>query len=261
MRYYLVDAFAARPFEGNQAGVCMLNTPLRAETMQQIAAENNLAETAFLLPDGDAFQLRWFTPAVEIALCGHATLASAYVLFHEEGYAGDTITFHTQSGALHVSRDGDRLRMDFPIRTQTPVAITDAMREAIGAPILSAYGGYNLMLELPDAQSVRALVPDIAKIKALDAYHGVIVTAPGDDCDFVSRFFAPNVGIAEDPVTGSTHTSLVPYWAARLGKEHLVARQLSRRGGTLWCTLAGDRVQIAGTACLYLKGTILLEEN
>ena len=257
MRYYIVDAFADRLFQGNQAGVCILDTLPEDGLMQTIARENNLAETAFVAPEGNAYRLRWFTPAVEIELCGHATLAAAYVLFRYDAPSAAALTFHTLSGVLTVTQGEDGLLvMDFPLRAQVSVPITDTMRQAVaGAKILSAYGGYNLMLELADEDVVRTLAPDLSAIRQLP-YHGVIVTAPATDCDFVSRFFAPNVGIDEDPVTGSTHTSLTPYWAARLGKQTLLARQLSSRGGTLLCTLDENRVRIAGRAQLYLVGEI-----
>lgn len=259
MRYYVVDAFADALFQGNPAGVCLPGTWPKDAVMQAIAAENNLSETAFAVKAGDAYGLRWFTPAAEISLCGHATLATAATLFLHDEQGADTLAFDTMSGRLTVTRDGDRYQMDFPLRTQTEIPVTQAMRDAVGgAEVLSAYAGYNLMLALPDAETVRALQPDFAAIRAMDAYHGVIVTARGDDCDFVSRFFVPGLGINEDPVTGSTHTSLVPYWAERLGRTKLTARQLSRRGGTLHCTLVGDRVLIAGTVQPYLQGELLL---
>lgn len=261
MLYYIVDAFAQKPFEGNPAGVLVRDEWLEDGLMQQIAAENNLSETAFAVREGAHYRLRWFTPAVEVSMCGHATLATAFVILNLVDPGGEAVAFETRSGRLTVTRQGDLLQMDFPVRNQSPVDITETMRRAAGGmPVLSAQGGYNLMLELPDASSVREMIPDYDAICALDTYHGVIVTAPGDDCDFVSRFFAPNMGVNEDPVTGSTHTSLTPYWAARLGRHAMTARQLSRRGGTLHVTLHDDRVLIAGSARLYLRGRIELPQ-
>ena len=259
MRYYLVDAFADAIFTGNQAGVCVLDAPLDAAVMQKIAMENNLSETAFVVKNGAHYDLRWFTPTVEIELCGHATLGTAFVLatFYEPD--AKSFEFHTMSGVLKVARAGDLLEMDFPVREQTEIAVTEAMRNAVGAPVLGAYSGYNLMLELENEEAVRKLQPDIAAIKRLREYHAVIVTARGESCDFVSRFFAPCVGVDEDPVTGSSHTVLIPFWAKCLGKKEMVARQLSKRGGTIYCRDASDRVIIGGRACLYLTGEIHLK--
>lgn len=259
MRYYVIDAFTDHIFSGNQAGVCLCDTWPEDALMQSIAREGNLSDTAFAVLQGDHWGLRWFTPTMEIDLCGHATLATAYVLMMMEHPEQTVVRFISPSGLLTVTRQDDRLEMDFPMRTQGPVAITDTMRAAaVDANIVEAFGGYNLMLRLESAEAVRTLKPDFQAIRQLDAYHGVIVTAPGDDCDFVSRFFAPIIGIDEDPVTGSTHTSLVPYWAERLGKRAFVARQLSARGGTLWCRDEGERIAIAGQAQLYLTGTLHL---
>lgn len=258
MRYYMVDAFSDKPFHGNQAGVCPPQEPLEPSLMQCIAMENNLSETAFAIKRRDAmYDLRWFTPAVEIELCGHATLATAFVLFSTDEKDAQQLTFDTASGVLKVSREGDLLLMDFPVRSQTPVEITDSIRKAVDQNILEAHGGYNLQLLLESEDAVRTCVPDIRAIRALD-YHGVIVTAKGEaDADFVSRFFAPNVGIVEDPVTGSTHTSLTPFWAERLGKTSMKARQLSARGGDLIVRLGDNRVLIGGKACFYMVGGII----
>ena len=258
MRYYIVDAFTDRLFSGNQAGVCILETWPEDATMQDIAAENNLSETAFAAHDGAHYKLRWFTPATEIELCGHATLATAFVLANFVEPEAAEFEFHTLSGPLFVRRNGDLFELNFPVRAQQETEVTAQMRRAVDKLVVSAYAGYNLMLELEDENAVRDLVPDIEAIRDLRDYHGVIATARGSDCDFVSRFFAPNVGVDEDPVTGSTHTSLVPFWAARLGREELTARQLSKRGGMLYCRYAGDRVHISGHARLYLTGEIHL---
>ncbi len=226
--------------------------------MQNIARENNLAETAFVVGEGPGYHLRWFTPSVEIELCGHATLATAFIL--NRLYDGPSfMEFETLSGLLTVEAKGDLMEMNFPARQQAAVEVDERMKRAVPVPIDSAYGGYNLMLELQNEEAVRNLTPDIGAIKNLSEYHGLIVTAAGRKADFVSRFFAPNLGVDEDPVTGSTHTSLIPFWAQRLGKNELVAQQLSRRVGTVFCRAAGERVYISGRASLYLTGEINLE--
>jgi len=257
MRYFVVDAFTDQPFHGNPAGVCLPEADLPDAVMQAIAAQNNLSETAFAVPAGDHWALRWFTPGAEVDLCGHATLGTAAVLFAEDLVGDDTIAFDTRSGRLTVTREDGRLVLDFPRHDPRPIAVTDAMRRAVApaAIVAAAAAGDDLLLELADETAVRTLVPDLVAMGALD-YRGVVVTARGDDCDLVSRFFVPRLGVPEDPVTGSTHTALAPYWATRLGKDSLVARQLSARGGTLWCTLAGDRVRIAGRVRRYLTGDI-----
>lgn len=258
MLYYVVDAFSDKIFGGNPAGVCVPDSWPEDELMRQITRENNLAETAFVVGKGPRYQLRWFTPAVEIDLCGHATLGTAFVLnrFYD---APPLMEFETLSGLLTVEAKGDLLEMNFPARAQRPVEVDQRMKDAVEAPIVGAYGGYNLMLELEDEKAVRDLRPDLAAVRSLTEYHGLIVTAAGSDCDFVSRFFAPGLGIDEDPVTGSTHTSLVPFWAERLGRDELTARQLSRRGGSIFCRNAGERVYISGRASLYLTGELRLD--
>ena len=258
MRYYIADAFADKPFSGNPAGVCILDTPLPEETMQRVAAENNLAETAFVVPNGEDYDLRWFTPAVEINLCGHATLASAFVLHEVLGACKAAYRFHTKSGLLAVTPKGDLYEMDFPAWPPEPAAVTEQMQQAIGCDILEARQARDLILLLESEEAVRGLRPDFAAIAALPEAHGVSVTARGEAADFVSRFFAPNMGIAEDHVTGSVHTELIPFWAAKLGRDTLTARQLSPRGGTLYCENCGERVKIAGRARLYLKGEIFV---
>ena len=257
MKYYVVDAFSDEPFHGNPAGVCVLDSPLPTETMQSIAFENNLSETAFVVQNGDAYDLKWFTPTVEAELCGHATLGTAFVLFSFYQTDRKSLSFHTQSGLLTVTKRGELLELDFPAREQLQVPVTDAMRAAVNKKILSAHEGYNLQLELENEEAVRSAIPNLNAIRALDTY-AVIITAKGEDVDFVSRFFGPNVGVDEDPVTGSAHTSLAPYWAGRLSKNQLIARQLSKRGGMLWCEVKADRVLISGKACLYLSGEILI---
>jgi len=256
MRYFVVDAFADRVFQGNPAGVCLVDSPLDDAVMQAIASENNLSETAFVVVGDPVSDLRWFTPAVEIDLCGHATLGTAYVLANFVEPAREMMRFATRSGELVVTRDDDRYTLDFPARPAVPIPVTEAMAAAIGVPVLEAHQSpRDLMLVVGSETEVRDLAPDIPLVAAL-AEHAVIVTAPGDQADFVSRFFAPNLGVPEDPVTGSAHATLIPYWTARTGKTDLVARQLSRRGGTLYCRMAGDRVHISGTAQLYLRGEI-----
>jgi PhzF family phenazine biosynthesis protein len=253
--YWVVDAFTSRRFGGNPAGVCPLDRWLEDETLQSIAAENHLAETAFLVPRGDEFELRWFTPTVEMDLCGHATLASAWALFHLRGNSREALTFHTKSGALTVTRDGERLVLDFPARPAAPCAPPPGLVAALGITPREVLRANDLLCVLESEAAVRAVSPDIRALARLDT-RGIIVTAPGTDADFVSRFFAPAVGVDEDPVTGSAHCTLVPYWAARLGKTQLFARQVSQRGGELWCEARGARVALAGHAVLYLEGRI-----
>lgn len=256
---FQVDAFTGRLFEGNPAAVCPLDQWLPAALMQDIAAENNLAETAFIVPAGKEYEIRWFTPAVEVDLCGHATLASAYVLFEYLGYPGQEIIFHSaRSGMLKVSRRGDLLLMDFPSDILERVSLEDEIQAAIGLrPLETWKGRSDLIALLEDESAVKQLSPDFTRVNQLDC-RGLIVTAAGDTADFVSRFFGPRVGINEDPVTGSAHTSLTPLWSARLGKKELTARQLSKRGGSLRCTDLGARCLIGGEAKLYLTGEIKL---
>ena len=256
---FQIDAFAERVFQGNPAAVCPLEAWLPEALMQAIAAENNLSETAFCVPEGEGYGLRWFTPLKEIDLCGHATLATAHVLFEHLGFSGAEIVFSTRSGALRVTRAGDRLAMDFPAKAVEPCAAPAALIEGLGRMPLEVYGGRDYLAVFADAAEVRALRLDPRRLAELDR-HGVIVTAPGGaedgDVDFVSRFFVPKFGVDEDPVTGSAHCSLTPFWAARLGKATLEARQVSRRGGRLQCTLAGERVILRGRAVTYMAATI-----
>jgi PhzF family phenazine biosynthesis protein len=250
-----VDAFSARRFAGNPAAVVRLEAWLPDATLLAIAAENNLAETAYLLPDAGEYQLRWFTPVEEVPLCGHATLASAWVVFHRLEPARQRVVFHSKSGPLSVERDGDRLAMNFPVNGIEKTTDGHEVIAALGARPRELYSGFQWLALYEDEEAVRALRPDMnALIRS--GIHGVIATAPGRDCDFVSRFFAPAAGVPEDHVTGSSHTRLTPFWAARLGKTALHARQVSTRGGELWCSLADGRVRIAGHAALYLEGNI-----
>lgn len=253
---YQIDAFTDRPFAGNPAAVCLLDAWLEDDTMQEIGAENNLSETAFLVPEGEGYRLRWFTPKVEVDLCGHATLASAHVVLTYLQPESDRVVFHTLSGRLEVARDGDLLVMDFPSRPARLCDVQENLVRALGTEPDAVLLAHEYMAVYPDERTVRSVVPDMPHLAAETKEFGVIVTAPGEDCDFVSRFFAPAVGIPEDPVTGSAHCALTPYWAERLGKQKLHARQVSPRGGELWCENRGDRVAIAGRAAPYLEGTI-----
>jgi PhzF family phenazine biosynthesis protein len=258
IRLYQVDAFTDKVFAGNPAAVCPLDEWLPEELMQQIAMENNLAETAFYIRRDDRYSIRWFTPEVEVDLCGHATLATAFVLFNLEHFSGSVLDFDSRSGRLRVSRDGDFLILDFPADKPFKSPGPAALLEGFGIGPLEVYRGKtDYMLVYSSAKQIRELKPNLPRIAEVNA-RGIIVTAPGDDVDFVSRFFAPQSGIPEDPVTGSAHTTLVPFWADRLGRAVLTARQLSRRGGWLRCRLAGDRVEISGQARAYLTGEIEL---
>lgn len=254
---YQVDAFAEKLFGGNPAAVCPLPQWLPDATMQAIAAENNLAETAFFVREGAGYALRWFTPEVEVDLCGHATLASAHIVFSFLEPARESVDFRTlKAGTLTVRRRGDVLAMDFPSWPASPVVPPSELIAALGGAPREVLRARDYMVVYGSAAEVRALAPVFAALAKVDCW-GVIATAPGDDgVDFVSRFFAPGHGVPEDSVTGSSHCTLTPYWAKRLGKTELKAHQVSRRGGALDCTLNGDRVSIAGRAVLYLEGQI-----
>jgi predicted PhzF superfamily epimerase YddE/YHI9 len=254
---YQIDAFTDRLFGGNPAAVCPLQTWLPDATMQSIAAENNLAETAFFVPDAADFALRWFTPTVEVDLCGHATLAAAHVVFEYLQPQRESVRFQTlKAGTLSVSRRDGVLVMDFPVRPPAPCPPPAGLLAALGGTPREVWKARDHLVVYDSAAEIAALTPDLGALAAVDCW-AAIVTAPGDDdTDFVSRFFAPAQGVPEDPVTGSAHTTLVPYWAKRLGKTALTARQLSRRGGLLHCALRGERVDIAGKAVTYLTGQI-----
>lgn len=258
---YQVDAFASQVFSGNPAAVMPLEAWLDDAVMQSIAAENNLAETAFLVPrDEGGFQLRWFTPEVEVDLCGHATLASAHVLFEHLGYRRDEICFHTRSGELGVRRTERGLTLDFPALQLEQATMEKAVSQALGASPAACFRvteGWKQLCVFESESAVAALAPDFPALRAATD-RCVIATAPGDHCDFVSRFFAPQVGIDEDPVTGSAHCALVPYWAGRLGRSSMNARQISRRGGDLLCELHGGRVAMTGRAVTFLVGEVRL---
>ena len=259
MKYYVVDAFAEKVFEGNPAGVCILESWLSDSLMQDITSETNLAETAFAVKEGHSYRLRWFTPGGEIDLCGHATLATAYILFRFYEPEAKTVTFQTQSGTLEVVRDGDRLEMDFPAYALTPVPVTKELVDAIGLRPAEVWKGRDLVCVLEQEEQVYSLQPDLAKVETLD---GLLlhVTAKGTDYDCVSRTFAPKMGVAEDAVCGSGHCHIIPLWAGKAKKEIFRARQASKRGGTLYCRKVGDRVKLAGKAALYLEGELLVEK-
>lgn len=254
---YHIDAFASRVFTGNPAAVCPLDAWLDDATLQAIAAENNLSETAFFVYDGERVALRWFTPVTEVDLCGHATLAAAFVIFNELEPQRDAVVFGSRSGDLAVTRAGDLLTLDFPATPTTACAAPEELIAGLGCTPLEVRQCADYLVVLEDEAAVRALQPRMDMLIQLDT-RGVIATAPGDTADFVSRFFAPAYGIPEDPVTGSAHCALTPYWARRLGKRSLHALQVSARGGELFCTEAGTRVSIAGRAIKYLEGRIFL---
>ncbi len=254
---FQVDAFTRGPFTGNPAAVCILTDPVTEEAMQKIAMENNLAETAFITRGKDEWLLRWFTPVTEVDLCGHATLASAYVVLNILEPQSEEVTFRSRvMGTLTVRKRGDMMELDFPTDELQECTLPDLVREGIGKdPLESHMGRSDYLLLYGNEDDILDIKPDFRRLAAADG-RGVIVTAPGSDVDFVSRFFAPQAGIDEDPVTGSAHTTLTPFWATRLGRKSLIARQLSPRGGYLECTLMGNRTLIAGNALLYLKGEI-----
>jgi PhzF family phenazine biosynthesis protein len=256
---YQVDSFASRLFKGNPAAVCVLDEWLPEVVMQAIAAENNLAETAFVVREGSDYSIRWFTPSVEVDLCGHATLAAAHVLLNEMGIDRTKLMFASrQRGVLSVAKDADRLVLDFPSDNITRISTPDVLVKALGVEPLETYKGTtDIMAVLPSEKYVAALKPNISLLATMDA-RGIIVTAEGETADFVSRFFGPQSGIDEDPVTGSAHTTMIPYWATELKKTRLFARQLSSRGGELWCEHKGDRVSISGHAVTYMSGTLKL---
>lgn len=256
LQIYQADAFAAGLFKGNPAAVVPLQEWLSDELMQQIAMENNLSETAFFIPEGDHFHIRWFTPKAEVRLCGHATLGTAHILFNELNFQGDLLEFESLSGLLTVKKVGDKLQLDFPADFAQEVDSIETFTEAFGTkPLKTLKGRTDYLLLFESEETIKNLQPNIQLLLSTNA-RGIMVTAKGNEVDFVSRFFAPSVGVNEDPVTGSAHTTLIPFWANRLNKNELTALQLSARGGQLWCTLSGDRVFIAGKAVTYLRGEI-----
>lgn len=273
MKLYQIDAFTHAVFSGNPAAVVPLTQWLDDSLLLAIAAENNLSETAFIVPSSCAnsaeadpqsdYQIRWFTPTVEVDLCGHATLAAAWVAFNELDFTGDVLHFDSVSGPLYVRQLGARLELDFPARapnTITPPALLAEALQVDHQNIRAVLQARDTLVVLNNESAVQQLAPDFALLNQIDTF-AVVATAPGNECDFVSRFFAPRRGINEDPVTGSAHCSLAPYWAKALGRSTLVARQLSARGGTLYCTINADRVLIAGEARCYLRGDISLPDR
>ncbi|QNI59052.1 phenazine biosynthesis / PhzF family protein [Synechococcus sp. BIOS-U3-1] len=254
-----VAAFAEGPFQGNPAAVCPLQTWLPDRLLQAIAAENNLSETAFYVGNGGRYTLRWFTPTCEVDLCGHATLAAGHVVFQQEPEL-EIVKFSSRSGPLTVQRNGQQLTLNFPAQPAKPCAIPRELNQILGTNAVACLGAVDLMVVVAHEREVQAMKPDSAAVAALPG-RGLIVTAPGDNVDFVSRFFAPSCGIEEDPVTGSAHCTLTPYWSARLKRTNLVARQLSARGGLLHCALAHDRVLISGRVIPYLSGFLHLSPD
>ncbi len=258
LQIFQVDAFTKEVFGGNPAAICPLDSWLDAELMQKIALENNLSETAFFVKNGDFYEIRWFTPTFEIDLCGHATLASAFVIFEVLKLENELVKFHSQkSGNLSVEKQDNLLILDFPSRPVSVCEAPNGLLEAIGKAPSEILKARDYFLVYETEQDVLGIDPNFAELLKIDA-HGFIVTAKGETSDFVSRFFAPEVGVFEDPVTGSAHCNLIPFWAERLGKNELFARQVSARGGELFCELRGNRVKIGGNAVLYLKGEIYI---
>ena len=256
MKIFQVDAFTDQIFSGNPAAVIPLETWPDVNTMQKIASENNLSETAFYLQNEDgAYRLRWFTPTTEVDLCGHATLATAHVLFEHEGYSEKVIRFESNSGPLTVEKRDDLYWMNFPSQPPDKIPVPKLIPDALGT--IPIYTGMNvdLLVLVNDEETVAKMKPDLRILEKMEA-RGIIVTAPGKDVDFVSRFFAPSVGVPEDPVTGSAHTLLTPFWSKRLSKKKLLARQLSKRGGQIHCIHLDDRVEIGGSAVTYMTGSI-----
>jgi PhzF family phenazine biosynthesis protein len=260
LQIFQVDAFTKKPLGGNPAAVCPLQEWLADETMLKIAAENNLSETAFFVPKDDFYEIRWFTPNVEINLCGHATLATSFVIFNCLNLEEREVKFYSsRSGRLSVEKQDDRLILDFPKYDLNETEIMPELARALGKTPQKMWEtqGNMAMLLFETEEDIKALQPDLPALNKID-FDEFIVTAKGTDADFVSRLFAPRIGISEDPVTGATHCSLIPYWAEKLGKEKLYARQLSARGGELFCEVSGERVRIGGNAALYLKGEIYI---
>lgn len=252
---YQVDAFATKVFEGNPAAVCPLDEWLDDKLLQAIAEENNLSETAFFVPSKKGYQLRWFTPTVEVDLCGHATLASAFIIFEKLGYKKKLITFETRSGDLIVKKENNKLVMDFPARQPTPCTVPQGLVKALGSTPREVLAADDYIVVFDNENTIRSIKPDMALLSQIDK-RGVAITAPGSNVDFVSRFFAPKFGISEDPVTGSAHCELAPYWAQKLNKTKLRAKQVSKRGGEVGCEVEGDRVFLSGQAVLFMEAEI-----
>lgn len=258
--YYHVDAFTNTLFKGNPAGVCPLDTWPDDTLLQAIAKENNLSETAFLVGKNNTYELRWFTPVVEVDLCGHATLAASFVLYTLLNAGDGPLHFSTRSGELTVSREKDLFFLDFPSRTPSALSCPELLSRGLGATPAATYLSRDILAVFNSEEEIRALKPDFTLLSKLDCL-GCIVTAPGLQVDFVSRFFAPSVGINEDPVTGSAHCTLIPYWAERLHRTTLTGHQVSNRGGELLCQLKGNRVRIGGKAALYMTGALEIQQT
>jgi len=266
MEYQIINAFTDKPFSGNPAGVCLPKTWPSMDTMQKIATENNLSETAFVVKkENGLYGLRWFTPTLEIDLCGHATLASAYALFNDREKDAQELKFDTASGILTVTREDEYLCLNFPSALAAECPIYTSIRKSLGIEPIAVFKSIDFLVLLENEAALRRITPNFDVLMKLKAEagldhdkFGVIVTAPGEECDFVSRYFAPHVGVPEDPVTGRAHCTLTPFWSMRLGKKIMDARQLSARGGTLRCEDLGERVKISGKAVPYLKGNIEL---
>jgi PhzF family phenazine biosynthesis protein len=257
--FYQVDAFSSKIFGGNPAAVCPLESWPADEILQNIAAENNLSETAFFVQKSKGqYKLRWFTPTIEVDLCGHATLASAFIILSFIDSTLSSVDFETASGSLSVAKSGELLSLNFPARKPVPTKAPPILSQALGTEPLEVLKARDLLAVFKDESTIRKMTPDSDKLKQIRDVLGIIVTARGKKSDFVSRFFAPSAGIPEDPVTGSSHCTLIPFWADRLKKNHLHAFQLSKRGGELFCENAGDRVRISGHAALYAKGELYL---
>lgn len=254
---YQVDAFTGRVFGGNPAAVCPLECWIADDLMQKIAEENNLSETAFFVKKGSGYELRWFTPAIEIDLAGHPTLAAAYVIYNYYDHQTDRIVFSSKSGELVITRKDDLICMDFPAREGVPVGDNEHLNKGLGHKPLELYKARDYLAVFNSEDEILTMQPDFEALKKLDCL-GIIVSAAGREADFVSRFFAPSAGINEDPVTGSSHTTLIPYWAKRLGEDRLHAYQLSKRRGELFCRYLGERVEISGRAVTYLTGSITI---
>jgi len=257
--FFQVDAFTSNVFGGNPAAICILETWLENDVLQKIAKENNLSETAFLVPESPGnYELKWFTPTIEIDLCGHATLASAFVLFEYYDQGRTNIKFQTASGELSVKKDENMLSMNFPARPPVKADPPELLTEALGVEASYVLESRDLLAVFEDENTIQNMKPDFDKIKKIKSHFAIIVSAPGERSDFVSRFFAPNAGINEDPVTGSAHCTLIPYWAKRLNKNNLHAFQLSNRKGEIFCEYSGERVSISGHSTLFAKGEIYI---
>lgn len=257
LKIYQIDAFAKTVFEGNPAAVVPLDAWLDDLLMQKIAMENNLSETAYFVKEGAHYRIRWFTPVAEVDMCGHATLSSAFVLFEELGFSGDEVVFESKSGLLRVRKEGARYVMDFPAQELMACDVPQSLQKAFAHKILVCYKAMDYLVVFENEEDVLHAMPNMQKLRELDA-RGVIITAKSAKYDFVCRFFAPKLGIDEDPVTGAAFTQLVPYWSEVLGKKSFHAKQVSTRGGEVWCASLGERVQIAGYGVKYLEGVIQL---